>query len=133
MEKERSKNNRTIISSELLSDNTLLLISRENEGNTLVSICYMANEYSKKFLKEDLIAKLDGKTFIKRNDQMIAVFKETNYLGIKIQFISKVYDLSYHKFVGEDMLNAIYDIRTKDDPKVKQLLNKGGILTWQTI
>lgn len=64
---------------------------------------------------------------------MIAVFKETNYLGIKIQFISKVYDLSYHKFVGEDMLNSIYDIRTKDDPKVKQLLNKGGILTWQTI
>ncbi len=129
METKINKDNRTILSSELLNENTLLVVSKNDDQNPMVSVCYMEKDR----LKEDLITSLDERTSIEQNDRMVAVFKEVTCLGIPRPMISKIYDLRYHKFVGEDMLNTVYKIRTKDDPKIKQLVNEGGLLTWQTM
>lgn len=129
MEIKINKDNRTILSSELLNENTLLVVSKEKDKDPAVSVCYMDKEQ----LKEDIITELDERTSIERTERIIAVFKEVTCLGIPRPLISTIYDLRYHKFVGQDMLNAVYKIRTREEPKVKQLVNKGGFLTWQTM
>ena len=82
-------------------------------------------------LKEDIISELDEKTTVEKTERIIAIFKEVTCLGIPRPMLSKIYDLHYHKFVRDDMLHTVYQIRTKENPKVKQLLNKGGLITWQ--
>lgn len=129
MELKITKDSRTVLSSELLNENTLLVVSKEKDKNPKVSVCYI----NKKQLKEDVIAELDERTSIERTERIVAVFKEVTCLGIPRLGISTIYDFRYHKFVGQDMLNTVYKIRTREDQKVKQLVNKGGLLTWQTM
>lgn len=129
MKTKISKDNRTILSSELLNENTLLVVSKKEDQKPTVSVCYMQEDK----LKEDIITSLDERTSLEQNDRMVAVFKDVTCLGIKRPMLGVIYDLRYHKFVGSDMLDTVYKIRTKEDPKVKQLVNKGGLLTWQTM
>lgn len=127
MQTKISKDDRTILSSELLTGNSLLVISKKDDNKPFISICYEEKDE----LKEDTISELDERTTIERTDRIIAVFKEVTCLGIPRPMLSKIYDLHYHKFVRSDMLHTVYKIRTKENPKVKQLLNKGGLITWQ--
>lgn len=84
-------------------------------------------------LKEAEIAQIDDKTLIEYNDRIVTVLKKVTRLGIQKTLISAIYDYKYHQFVGQDLLNTVYQIRTKDAPKVKQLVDKGGHLIWQTM
>lgn len=127
MQTKISKDDRTILSSELLTENSLLVISKKDDNKPSISICYEEKDE----LKEDTISELDERTTVERTDRIIAVFKEVTCLGIPRPMLSKIYDLHYHKFVRSDMLHTVYKIRTKENPKVKQLLNKGGLITWQ--
>ena len=127
MQTKISKDDRTILSSELLTENSLLVISKKDDNKSSISICYEEKDE----LKEDTISELDERTTVERTNRIIAVFKEVTCLGIPRPVLSKIYDLHYHKFVRSDMLHTVYKIRTKENPKVKQLLNKGGLITWQ--
>ena len=127
MQTKISKDDRTILSSELLTENSLLVISKKDDNKPSISICYEEKDE----LKEDTISELDERTTVEKTDRIIAVFKEVTCLGIPRPMLSKIYDLHYHKFVRSDMLHTVYKIRTKENPKVKQLLNKGGLITWQ--
>lgn len=127
MQTKISKDDRTILSSELLTENSLLVISKKDDNKPSISICYEEKDE----LKEDTISELDERTTVERTNRIIAVFKEVTCLGIPRPMLSKIYDLHYHKFVRSDMLHTVYKIRTKENPKVKQLLNKGGLITWQ--
>ena len=127
MQTKISKDDRTILSSELLTENSLLVISKKGDNKPSISICYEEKDE----LKEDTISELDERTTVERTDRIIAVFKEVTCLGIPRPMLSKIYDLHYHKFVRDDMLHTVYKLRTKENPKVKQLLNKGGLITWQ--
>ena len=122
-----NQDNRTILSSELLTENSLLVISKKSDNSPVVSICYEEKDE----LKEDIISEFDEKTTVEKTERIIAIFKEVTCLGIPRPMLSKIYDLHYHKFVRSDMLHTVYKIRTKENPKVKQLLNKGGLITWQ--
>ena len=122
-----NQDNRTILSSELLTENSLLVISKKSDNSPAVSICYEEKDE----LKEDIISEFDEKTTVEKTERIIAIFKEVTCLGIPRPMLSKIYDLHYHKFVRSDMLHTVYKIRTKENPKVKQLLNKGGLITWQ--
>ena len=122
-----NQDNRTILSSELLTENSLLVISKKSDNSPVISICYEEKDE----LKEDMISEFDEKTTVEKTDRIIAIFKEVTCLGIPRPMLSKIYDLHYHKFVRSDMLHTVYKIRTKENPKVKQLLNKGGLITWQ--
>ena len=124
-----NQDNRTILSSELLTENSLLVISKKSDNSPVVSICYEEKDE----LKEDIISEFDEKTTVEKTERIIAIFKEVTCLGIPRPMLSKIYDLHYHKFVRSDMLHTVYKIRTKENPKVKQLLNKGGLITWQTM
>ena len=127
MQTKISKDDRTILSSELLTENSLLVISKKDDNKPSISICYEEKDE----LKEDTISELDERTTVERTNRIIAVFKEVTCLGIPRPMLSKIYDLHYHKFVRSDMLQTVYKLRTKENPKVKQLLNKGGLITWQ--
>ena len=127
MQTKISKDDRIILSSELLTENSLLVISKKDDNKPSISICYEEKDE----LKEDTISELDERTTVERTNRIIAVFKEVTCLGIPRPMLSKIYDLHYHKFVRSDMLHTVYKIRTKENPKVKQLLNKGGLITWQ--
>lgn len=124
-----NQDNRTILSSELLTENSLLVISKKSDNSPVVSICYEEKDE----LKEDIISEFDEKTTVEKTERIIAIFKEVTCLGIPRPMLSKIYDLHYHKFVRDDMLHTVYKLRTKENPKVKQLLNKGGLITWQTM
>ena len=124
-----NQDNRTILSSELLTENSLLVISKKSDNSPAVSICYEEKDE----LKEDIISEFDEKTTVEKTERIIAIFKEVTWLGIPRPMLSKIYDLHYHKFVRDDMLHTVYKLRTKENPKVKQLLNKGGLITWQTM
>ena len=124
-----NQDNRTILSSELLTENSLLVISKKSDNSPAVSICYEEKDE----LKEDIISEFDEKTTVEKTERIIAIFKEVTCLGIPRPMLSKIYDLHYHKFVRDDMLHTVYKLRTKENPKVKQLLNKGGLITWQTM
>ena len=124
-----NQDNRTILSSELLTENSLLVISKKFDNSPVVSICYEEKDE----LKEDIISEFDEKTTVEKTERIIAIFKEVTCLGIPRPMLSKIYDLHYHKFVRDDMLHTVYKLRTKENPKVKQLLNKGGLITWQTM
>ena len=122
-----NQDNRTILSSELLTENSLLVISKKSDNSPVISICYEEKDE----LKEDMISEFDERTTVEKTDRIIAIFKEVTCLGIPRPMLSKIYDLHYHKFVRSDMLQTVYKLRTKENPKVKQLLNKGGLITWQ--
>ena len=124
-----NQDNRTILSSELLTENSLLVISKKSDNSPVVSICYEEKDE----LKEDIISEFDEKTTVEKTERIIAIFKEVTCLGIPRPMLSKIYDLHYHKFVRDDMLHTVYKLRTKENTKVKQLLNKGGLITWQTM
>lgn len=105
---------RTIVSSELLNENSLLVVSQYGKVPFLeASVVYVENEA----IHEDIIGKVEDSTIIEYNDNMVAVRRKQDEPGVRS--LITVYDLEYHSFVENDFLEEVYN---SDKDGIKQLI-----------
>ena len=110
---------REIISTELLSENALLVVSKnKNENIPVVSVCYVEDSS----IKEAKVAELTEKVEIEYNERIVAVFNQITCLGIPRRGIVSLFDLKYNEFVNTDFLRIAYNTRTNHGEEVKQLV-----------
>ena len=96
METENDTDNDKIISNWLLNENTLLMISKEeNEEYPIVSIRY--EKFGEVHQKDLAILTPDSK--VEYNEKMIAIFKRKNKVVSKFKLIS-VYDTISQEYIG---------------------------------
>ena len=108
---------RQIISSELLNENSLLVISKSEE-----------DEYPKAQLTYEKYGEVHTKTLarltpdvkIEHNDKMIAIFQKKGKVLKRHRLVS-VYDLSIQDFVGTSNMYLHYDCYKYEGAKVKTL------------
>lgn len=94
---------RQILSTELLNDNALLVLSKKtNFPYTMLSVCYVDEE--KNSLVEDRICCYEDASSIEYNDRMVAV----NYPNGNPR---QIYDLEHKEFVTGDFLSIVYNSR----------------------
>lgn len=95
---------RQILSTELLNDNALLVLSKKpNFPYTTLSVCYIEEE--KNALVEDRICFYEDASSVEYNDRMVAV---TYPNGTKPR---QIYDLEHKEFVTGDFLTVVYNSR----------------------
>lgn len=95
---------RQILSTELLNDNALLVLSKKRHfPYTILSVCYI--EEGKNSLVEDRICLYENASRIEYNDRMVAVFS----LDVTKPF--QVYDLEHKEFATGDFLTTVYNSR----------------------
>ena len=114
---EESEKDRNILSSELLNENTLLVISKADEEEfPRVSIKY---EKYDEVRSKDLVT-LTPDVKVEHNDQMIAIFcKEGKVL--KKYKLASVYDIRIHEYVGTSNMHLHYEATKYQGAKVKKL------------
>lgn len=104
MEKTIKKElDKEILNSELLNDNSLIVVSKEeNKEYPTVAIRYIENDS----IKEDRIATLLPNIMIQHNDNIVAVFITKKD---EEDTLITVYDLDYHTYVENDFLKTVYN------------------------
>ncbi len=119
----REDQERFIMKSELLNDNTLLEYVAEH-GNMIVGVRYIESPISG--IKEDILINMDIVEFMKHQEELleinedktgIAIFKpsEEGYYSL-----IDVYDTVEHQFGIQDFIDLEYEKRFKDKPLVGQ-------------
>ena len=116
---EKTDIERKVISTELLNENTLLVISKADEEEfPRVSIKY---EKYNEVRSKDLVT-LTPDVKVEHNDQMIAIFcKEGKVL--KKYKLASVYDIRIHEYVGTSNMHLHYEASKYQGAKVKRLVS----------
>lgn len=113
------KNQKTVLYSELLNENSLLVISKEDiDEYPCLSIHYEYNE----LIYEVFIASLTPEVAVQYNDKVVAIFINNNQ-SVRRQNLSTLYDLEHHEFVENHFIHLYYDVETKNGAKVKHLMH----------
>lgn len=108
---------RNILSSELLNETSLLIISQgDNEEYPSVSLRY--EKYGE--VREKVFAQLTPDVRVEHNDQMIAIFHKKGK-GLKRFKLVSVYDMTIHEFVGTSNMHLHYEATKYQGAKVKKL------------
>ncbi len=120
MTKETNKSYRKIIKTDLLDEQTILVISKaDTEEYPTVSVKYIENNQS----QETDIATLTPDAMIHYNEQMVAVFYPSGRVFRKKR-ISTIYDVKRHDFAGTDFMQLNYEVMARNGGRVKRLGEK---------
>lgn len=120
MIRETKKSYRKIIKTELLDEQTLLVVSKsDTEEYPTVSVKYMEDNQP----KETDIAQLTPDAMIHYNEQMVAVLYPSGRV-FKKKRISTIYDVKRHDFASSELMQLSYEAMVHNGGKVKRLGEK---------
>ena len=120
MTNKQEKSYRKIIKTDLLDEQTLLVVSKKDtEEYPTISVKYMENNTP----KETDIAKLTPDAIIHYNEQMVAVFYPSGRV-FKKNRIATIYDVKRHDFASSELMQLNYATMARTGGKVKQLGQK---------
>ena len=115
---KKSDIERKVISTELLNENTLLVISKADEEEfPRVSIKY---EKYDEVRSKDLVT-LTPDVKVEHNDQMIAIFYKEGKI-LKQHKLVSVYDIRIHEYIGTSNMHLHYEASKYQGAKVKKLV-----------
>ena len=108
---------RKIICSELLNENSLLVVSKgENDANPILSVRYVEQDV----IKEDEIASFIPTMLFQYNERVIGVFVQNATDEIN-NSLDIVYDLEKHALVEHDLQNSVYYSRANEDKPMQYI------------
>lgn len=103
-----------IVIGELIDENSLLVVEKNNSGSMLVYVNYIEREKKKEELKQSYIGRL-GKESIEFGFKAIAVFTP----NASTRKLVRIYDLNTHSFIKSESKYEFYRNRFREKYPVK--------------